>query len=178
MLHYDTLHSQLYSSPQVRAGVQTGRGRALLPPAVRQLWRTKMPKAGCPLQWHPVWWDAAWIQQQNPASQLGTDIPNDLPVTNVQIHPFTNTSFCCELNTLSKFLILKVFFLAFYISLKRDFFSFVLLFVHKHNNVVGSHILTCTQYLSEQPVTARENNSTKWVKTKHMFLIAPNGIWS
>lgn len=85
---YFTLHWQLFPPPpQLCAGVQTSRGRALLPPAVRQLWGTKMPKAGCPLQWHPVWWDAAWIQQQNPASQLGTDIPNDLPVTSV--HTFT-----------------------------------------------------------------------------------------
>lgn len=88
IITYFTSQWQLCPPPQVCAGVQAGRGRALLPPAVRQLWGTEMPKTGCPLQWHPVWWDAAWIQQQNPASQLGTDIPNDLPVTSEQAHTF------------------------------------------------------------------------------------------
>lgn len=91
-IHY-TLYIALTVFPpptQVCAGVQTGRGWTLLPPAVRQLWGTKMPTAGCPLQWHPVWWDAAWIQQQNPASQLGTDIPNDLPVTSMHIYMYSN----------------------------------------------------------------------------------------
>lgn len=83
---YHTLHWQCFPPPQMRAGVQAGRWWALLSPAVRQLWWTKVPKAGCLLQWHPVWWDAARLQQQNPASQLGTDIPNDLPVTSAQVH--------------------------------------------------------------------------------------------
>lgn len=88
---YCTLDWQLFPWLQVCTGVQAGRRRTLLRPAVRQLWWTKMPKTGRPLQWHPVWWDAAWIQQQNPASQLGTDIPNDLPVTKyTSTHIHTN----------------------------------------------------------------------------------------
>ena len=66
--------------PQVCAGVQAGDRRPLLPPAVWQLWGLQVCETGRPLQRHAVWRDAARLQQQEPGSQLGPDIPNDLQV--------------------------------------------------------------------------------------------------
>lgn len=84
---------------QVCAGVQAGVRRTLMCSPERELWGAKVPETGCPLQWHPVWGDAAWLQQQEPASQPGTGLPDDLPVSSPPEEDMSSILLLCTCGT-------------------------------------------------------------------------------
>lgn len=71
-------NSRLCSVTQLRGGVQAGARWEVLPHALRCLRGPQVPQARLQIQRHPLWRDATWLQQPDPACEPRSSLPDDL----------------------------------------------------------------------------------------------------